>query len=255
MKRFISVFFVFGFVFMLGNTVLADDPIPDIKANGSDGPITINTSDTLSINVSLDAGSSLGENADWWLAENTPSGWNYFDVIGGSWSWESGLSVTYQGPLFDLGSTGVLNTSGLSPGTYTFYFGVDMVMNASLDMDQIYYDSVLVNVQSGGGGSCTNIAGTWSVNWSEIYCNGINYSGNDIVVVENDCSLKGSGAYGVVLVCKLMFSNNTFTATCPDPDGRCGIVTATGITSGNQVSGTYTYSFGGSGTFNGSKIN
>lgn len=40
----------------------------------------------------------------------------------------------------------VLNTSGLPVGTYTFYFGVDMNMNASLDFNQLYYDGVVVDV-------------------------------------------------------------------------------------------------------------
>ncbi len=37
-----------------------------------------------------------------------------------------------------------LHTSGLSEGTHTFYFGVDMVMNGSLDMGSIYYDIMIV---------------------------------------------------------------------------------------------------------------
>jgi hypothetical protein len=36
--------------------------------------------------------------------------------------------------------------SGLPTGNYTFYFGVDMVMNGSLDMNDIFYDSVIVNI-------------------------------------------------------------------------------------------------------------
>jgi len=64
----------------------------------------------------------------------------------GSDSWAPGLTVTYMGPLFDLSPFEVLNTSGLPTGPYTFYFGVDMNMNGILDMDQIYYDSVVVNI-------------------------------------------------------------------------------------------------------------
>ena len=52
-----------------------------------------------------------------------------------------------MGPLFDLSSFEVLNMSGLPPiGSYTFYFGVDMNMNSHLDMQNLYYDSVEVEV-------------------------------------------------------------------------------------------------------------
>ena len=49
-------------------------PLPDIKANGSGGPITLGTSDILSINVSLSANSSLGVDCDWWVVADTPFG-------------------------------------------------------------------------------------------------------------------------------------------------------------------------------------
>jgi len=121
----------------------------DIKANTSDGPITISTTDMLSINVSLDAGSCLGENADWWVVVYAPfpppNDWYHYNLSPG---WMPGLNVTYQGPLFNLSPPfEVLNISGLPAGTYTFYFGVDMIMNGALNMDQIYYDNVEVTIE------------------------------------------------------------------------------------------------------------
>ena len=44
------------------------------------------------------------------------------------------------------GTVQLLNSSELTVGTHTFYFGVDMNMNGSLDMDFIYYDSLSVKV-------------------------------------------------------------------------------------------------------------
>lgn len=119
---------------------------PDIKANGSDSAITVSSGSPVSITIALDPGDETGQNADWWVVENWPDGWSYYDVIGGSWLFLPGLSVTYQGPLFNFASFGVLNTSGLPVGTYIFYFGVDMNMNGSLDFDQLYFDGVVVNV-------------------------------------------------------------------------------------------------------------
>ena len=123
------------------------DPIPDIKANSSDVPITLGTSDNLSINISLAAGSNMGVDSDWWVAVNTPfappNDWFHYDLSSG---WIPGLSFTYQGPLSDLGTFTVLNMAGLPVGTYTFYFAVDTNMNGVLDFGELYFDSVVVNI-------------------------------------------------------------------------------------------------------------
>jgi hypothetical protein len=120
-------------------------PNPDIKANGLDGPVTISTTDTLAITVSLDPGSSSGFNADWWVYAETPFGSYYYDVMGGSLSWISGLSVTAQGALIDLSPYEVLTISGLPIGTYTFHFEVDENMNG-VRGGQIHSDSLRVTV-------------------------------------------------------------------------------------------------------------
>ena len=118
---------------------------PDIKADNSDGPISINSGDPVSITVSLDPGSYDAQNADWWVVKSAPDGvFYYFDL--GAGSMVQGLLPTHQGPLFNLDSTQLLNSSDLTVGTHTFYLGVDLNMNGSLDMGSIYYDSVGINV-------------------------------------------------------------------------------------------------------------
>ncbi len=120
----------------------------DLKADNSDGPITISTSDVLSVTASLNAGSSSGTNADWWVVAGTPFGWYYY-VYPGSWNYAPALNnilSTYQGSLFNLSPVEVLNITGLPAGTYVFYFGVDTIMNGQLDFDHLYYDSVVVNI-------------------------------------------------------------------------------------------------------------
>ncbi len=118
---------------------------PDIKANGQDGPITIPTTTPLAISVNLNPASYAGQDADWWVAESTPSGsFNYYDLGAGSMT--PGLLPTYQGALFGLGSTSLPNPSNLTVGAHTFYFAVDLNMNGSLDMDSMYFDAVRVNV-------------------------------------------------------------------------------------------------------------
>jgi parallel beta-helix repeat protein len=120
-------------------------PLPDIKANGKNGSITVSSGTPVSITLSLDPDNLSGQNVDWWVVELTPSStYNHFDLSTGSMV--QGLSPTHQGPLFNLGTTTLLNSSDLSVGTHIFYFAVDMNMNGSLDMNFIYYDSVGVNV-------------------------------------------------------------------------------------------------------------
>lgn len=47
-------------------------PVPDIKANNLDGPITLSHDSSLSITIDLDPGILEGQNADWWIGVNTP---------------------------------------------------------------------------------------------------------------------------------------------------------------------------------------
>jgi len=119
-------------------------PTPDIKANNLNGPITIHSADVLKLVVSLNpAAAYTGQNADWWLVASTPFGWYYYNV--GAGTWEPGLNVTYQGPLFNLASMEVLNITGLPAGAYTLYFGIDTTPNGIVD-GQLFYDSVAVTV-------------------------------------------------------------------------------------------------------------
>jgi hypothetical protein len=124
---------------------ITPQPIPDIRANGSDGPITITQSDTLQIRVSLNTYGST-DNADFWLAYKTASGWYHYNKV--TKSWDPGLGVTHQGALFDLNNKKVFQSSGLSPGTYRFYFGVDLNMNGIVTKSCLYYDLVKVTVTS-----------------------------------------------------------------------------------------------------------
>ncbi len=120
-------------------------PVPDVRANLSDGPLTVTSGTPVSITVNFNPNIYSGQNADWWVAELAPSGtFNYYDLSTGSMV--PGLLPTHQGPLFSLGTTQLLNSSDLTMGTHIFYFGVDLNMNGSLDMNSIYYDSVGINV-------------------------------------------------------------------------------------------------------------
>ena len=123
----------------------SSSPSPDIKANGSDGPLNVAQGVPLSLTIALDADGST-DNADWWVLGDTPFGWYRYNVGGDTWV--PGQAVTYQGAMFDLGSYEVLNMSNLPLGSYTFYFGVDTNMNGSIDMGVLSHDTVDVNIHA-----------------------------------------------------------------------------------------------------------
>jgi hypothetical protein len=83
---------------------------------------------------------------DYWLAYKGPSGWVHYN--NSTKKWESGLGVTHQGPLMNLNNKKVFQKSGLAPGNYTFYFGVDLNMNGKVTKSLLYKDEVKVTVTS-----------------------------------------------------------------------------------------------------------
>jgi len=100
-------------------------PVPDIKINGSDGPITVSSGTPVSITVSLNPGNLAGQNADWWIAVNTPFAppldWYTYVYPTG---WLPGINLCVQTGPFDLSAYEVLNMT-LPVGDYTFYFALD----------------------------------------------------------------------------------------------------------------------------------
>ncbi|MDP2990313.1 MAG: hypothetical protein Q8O57_07090 [Kiritimatiellota bacterium] len=83
----------------------------------------------------------------WAAAASTRDGaWYYFDYRNAPAQWRSGLAVTLQGPLGSLAATDLLTISDLASGTYTFYFGVDTVMDGQVTMASLFYDTVVVAV-------------------------------------------------------------------------------------------------------------
>ncbi len=129
--------------------VVEANPVePDIKANGSDGPVTINAGEMISISLGLDTGSYEGTNADWWLARSTPDGnWYYIDESSFNWeNLETLFRPAYQGALFNLDMAEFFHLTSPVAGTHMFYFAVDTTMDALLN-ETLYYDYVSVKVE------------------------------------------------------------------------------------------------------------
>jgi hypothetical protein len=119
---------------------------PCIRINGSSAETAVASPDTVSVTVELYPGLHEGRAADWWLLANAPGGWYYRDASG-QWRYSASgvFSPAYQGTLQNLNATEALNISGLVPGNYTFYFGVD-TRNGVLDPAGIWYTSIRLTV-------------------------------------------------------------------------------------------------------------
>ncbi|MBN1221835.1 MAG: hypothetical protein JXB23_01210 [Candidatus Aminicenantes bacterium] len=118
-------------------------PLPDIKANGSDGPVKTTPFETLRLTVAFAANEASGLDADWWLLAKTPSGLFHYELASG---WVPGKKVSLQKILMNFPSRPLRDMPGLTYGTYLFYFGVDLIKNGRINLNQGYYDKVKVVV-------------------------------------------------------------------------------------------------------------
>lgn len=125
-------------------TATTSVPVPDIKANGSDGPLSISQSDLLTITVSLEPGGYYdGSPADWWVAASTPLGLYWLTSESG-WVRSDAPVRVYGGPLFSFSPYTILEISDLPIGDYAFYFAVDDNMDGILNAT--YLNVVSVNI-------------------------------------------------------------------------------------------------------------
>jgi len=136
------------FISKLDTNLSASPPIPDIKANGSDGPLTIsNSADELIITVSLDPVGCDGRNVDWWARGLAPNGDKYWYVYKtGQWVKSSTPIRARGGACKTVLPTEILNRGTMPVGTWLFHFGVDADMNNVLDMGLLHWDKVKVTV-------------------------------------------------------------------------------------------------------------
>lgn len=125
-------------------SILAE-PVPDIKANGSDGPVIVTTNDTVEITVSLNAGGMSGESCDWWIGAFSPFG-NYWVNPSRKWVPSNSPISVGQYPLFDLSETPLLDIP-LPDGLYMFFFVLDDTPDGTFGVT--WYDYVNVISQPG----------------------------------------------------------------------------------------------------------
>ncbi|MEW6218941.1 MAG: hypothetical protein AB1634_05315 [Thermodesulfobacteriota bacterium] len=139
------------------NTVWLDDiafpafahpvyPVADLKANCQDGPLVLRRGERLQVSAGLAAGGRAGENADWFVELRAHRGWYAYNLFKGSWRQGFGLSWLGALSVETAAHDTILETAGLPPGLYGFYFLVDTTMNGKLDQP-FSYDCVWVSIE------------------------------------------------------------------------------------------------------------
>jgi hypothetical protein len=125
-----------------------DVPLPDIRANGLEGPVWSAPTEPVNISVSLFPGNPAGRVCDWWLSAGTPMG-TYWCSPYPNWNRSSWPLSTGSMGLFAVPSTPILDRP-LPVGVYTFAFGLDADPDGTLNsLDWYNY----VNVISSDGPS------------------------------------------------------------------------------------------------------
>lgn len=144
-------------------------PAVKITANNQN-QLLIKSGSDFSLKVDLTIFSDMkGQNADYWIAANTPFGWYSLSENTG---WQTDISPYKQGPLTTF-STSVLNDVILPIGNYSFYFAIDNNMDGS--PDATWVDMAQVQIQdndpnnSGSGSEYKVYAGNKYLNGLDNY--------------------------------------------------------------------------------------
>ena len=119
------------------------DPICDIKQNNTNYPITINSSDPVTITISLSPGNRTHKFCDWWIAAFTPNGWKSL-IIEPQVVWVDGLRRTIVMPLAEISEIQIPQPP-LYEGKNFIFFAIDD--NADAIPDATWGDYVEVSIQ------------------------------------------------------------------------------------------------------------
>jgi hypothetical protein len=123
------------------NGTVPSPPFADIRVNGISGTVYVNSYQNLNITASLNP-QNYTDDADWWFMVIYLGQYYYMDSQG---NWSLNETPFFQGEIGSLNNDQIYY-GPLSPGTYYFYFGVDLHPDGVLNYP-LYYDSITVFVQ------------------------------------------------------------------------------------------------------------
>jgi len=104
-------------------------PVPDIKIDGSDGPLSVPQTQAVNITLSLDPGDQGGIAFDWWIFAEVNWTNHYYWSPSGSWKLSAVPIRSYNGPLFSTSDYTITNGT-LPAGWYIFTFALDSLNNS-----------------------------------------------------------------------------------------------------------------------------
>ncbi len=114
-------------------------PVPNVKANGSDGPVTVSSTTPVNITISLDAGGLAGRGADYYFVALAP--WGFFSLTFGGWV--PGIVPFAQFWIFSLSTPLTAFYSTVPAGTYIVFFALDDLPDGQLN-GTLWWDAVLI---------------------------------------------------------------------------------------------------------------
>ena len=121
---------------------IGDPPVPDIKIDGDDGPLTIPSTQVIDMTISLLPGSLNGITQDWWIVAYKDGGGVFSWVYNTPGHWTSGLWKAHRGPLFALNDYNIRHGT-IPAGTWTIEFAVD---EPNYFFEKTYMDEIVVTV-------------------------------------------------------------------------------------------------------------
>ncbi len=109
------------------------EPRPDMKINGSDGPVLLDRGQNITISIGFDPGSRLGNPSEWWVGVISWEGSYYFSLG--------------QYPMFNLSLLPLFTLPLNSTGYYAFFFAVDDLPDGKLQLTYVDYVTVTTKEQ------------------------------------------------------------------------------------------------------------
>jgi len=119
------------YVTVTAEGVPAIDPVPDVKVNGQDGPLSLNRGTPVTAVVNLSAGDYQGEPAELWVSVQASFGM-YWYVEGSGWV-PSAVPVAFSTSVIADFEFSIDLGAGLPKGDYEFRLTVDNDVDGELD--------------------------------------------------------------------------------------------------------------------------
>jgi hypothetical protein len=119
-----------------------DLPVPDIKIDGQDGPLSLPSTQNIAMTISLDPAMQEGVAHDWWIGGIRNSAFLYCWVYPEGWTYCPNWNPTraFDGPLVHM-SNRLIHQGRIPKGSWLFTFVIDELDN---NLEGTYIDTVEV---------------------------------------------------------------------------------------------------------------